>query len=89
MGGMNAPKHHCSKCGATLPFKPRVMQAEAKCHQCGALHKPPTYWESLADGEKVCAVFVMIGIGCVAVVIGFLLFLKALSWVLDILPSMY
>lgn len=86
---MNVPKHHCSKCGAELPFKARVMQAEAKCPLCGTLYKPPTYWESLADGEKVCAVFVMIGVGCVAVFLGFLLLMKSLGWLSDNLPTMY
>jgi hypothetical protein len=65
------------------------MQTVAKCPECGAAHKPPTYWQSLSDGEKVFAVFVMIGVGCVAVCLGFLMLMKAIGWLTDNLPTMY
>jgi hypothetical protein len=84
---MGTHKHHCSKCGAVLPPRPQGVQA--KCRQCGKLREQPTYWGSLTDDEKVYAVFIMIGLGCVAVAVGFLLLVKALGWALVNLLTMY
>ena len=78
MGGMAAPKLSCSKCGAELPFKTRVMQTATKCSHCGTLYKPPTYWASLSAEEAVYAIFILLGIAGLAVCLGFLL----LMWVL-------
>jgi hypothetical protein len=56
------------------------MKTAVKCPRCGTLHKPPTYWGALDDGEKTLALFVLIGIVGVAVAVVFLLFLKLLGW---------
>jgi hypothetical protein len=63
------------------------MQTAAKCPQCGTIRKPPTYLGSLNDESAVYAVFIMIGVGCVAVAVGFLLLVKALGWALNNLPA--
>jgi hypothetical protein len=78
MAGMPAPKLSCSKCGAELPIKTRVMQKATKCRLCGTLYKPPTYWESLVAEQKVYVIFILIGVAGLAVFLGFLL----LVWVL-------
>ena len=75
---MAAPTHSCSKCGAELPFKTRVVQTATKCPHCGMLNKPPTYWASLSGEETVTAIFVLIGVAGLAAC----LCLWLLMWVL-------
>ena len=76
--GMAAPTHSCSKCGAKLPFKTRVMQTATKCPHCGTLYKPPTYWASLSAEGNLIIIVVLLGIAGFALYLCFLL----LTWVL-------
>lgn len=83
IAGMPTPALSCSKCGAKLPLRARVAQMAAKCPQCGTLHKPPTYWESLRAGEILGFTFVLLGIAGVALCLCFALLMWALRMLTD------